>query len=75
MPTSAGLYNENNPLKLATFSDLTESNARLLLESLRWPDGPVCMHCGEIGNAKRLEPRPDSKKPVLGTRLHAAVFE
>ena len=41
-----------------------EDNARQLLESIRWPDGPVCIHCGELNNAGRLKPRPDSKKPV-----------
>lgn len=64
MPTSVGLYNEKQPLRLAKFSDLTESNARQLLESIRWPDGPVCPKCGEIGNAKRLQPRQASKNPV-----------
>ncbi|HKW18917.1 MAG TPA: IS1595 family transposase [Terriglobales bacterium] len=64
MPTSAGLYNEKQPLRLAKFSDLTESDARQILESIRWPEGPVCVHCGEINDAKRLKPRPDSKKPV-----------
>lgn len=64
MPTTERLYSDRQPLRLAKFSDLTESNARQILESLRWPDGPVCPHCGEINNAKRLKPRPDSKKPV-----------
>jgi transposase-like protein len=64
MPTSAGLYNDRQPLRLSKFSDLTESTAREVLESLRWPDGPVCPHCGEINNAKRLTPRPESKEPV-----------
>lgn len=26
-----------------------------MLERLRWPDGPVCPHCGVIGDAKRME--------------------
>ena len=26
-------------------------NARDWLESIRWPDGPVCSHCGTIGHA------------------------
>ena len=64
MPISGELYNDKQPLRLAKFSDLTESTARELLESLRWPEGPVCPKCGEIGNAKRLKPRHDSKKPV-----------
>jgi transposase-like protein len=35
--------------------------AREFLETKRWPDGPVCPHCGEIGTAYRLQPR-ESKK-------------
>jgi transposase-like protein len=31
--------------------------AREYLESKRWPDGPVCPHCGVIGEAVHLEPR------------------
>jgi transposase-like protein len=41
-----------------------DDRARELLERLRWPDGPVCPHCGEINNAFRLEGKSDSKKPV-----------
>ena len=25
---------------------LTEDEARTILEAIRWPDGPVCPHCG-----------------------------
>jgi transposase-like protein len=32
-----------------------EDKARAHLEALRWPDGPVCPHCGSIDNAKELE--------------------
>lgn len=38
--------------------------ARELLESIRWPEGPVCPHCGSIGQAYKLEPRPESRRPV-----------
>jgi transposase-like protein len=24
------------------------------LESLRWPDGPVCTHCGSVANARKM---------------------
>jgi transposase-like protein len=41
-----------------------EETARTFFEKLRWPDGPVCPKCGEIGNARKLEARADSKKPV-----------
>ena len=44
------------------FSD--ENKARALLERMRWPDGPVCPHCGVIGNHYRLTPKPESKRPV-----------
>jgi len=32
-----------------------EHAAREHLEAQRWPDGPVCPHCGEIENVHRLE--------------------
>jgi transposase-like protein len=57
---------DTNPpitLKQLTEQLVDEESARRLLESIRWPEGPVCPHCGEIGNAGRLEPRADSKKP------------
>jgi transposase-like protein len=36
-------------------------SAREFLEKSRWPEGPVCPHCGEINNAFRLEPKPSKK--------------
>src|SRR2546421_10075681 len=54
------MENELNLVALAQhFSD--EDKAREFLEKLRWPDGPVCPHCGEINNAYRLEPKPSKK--------------
>jgi transposase-like protein len=41
------------------FSD--EDKAREFLEAQRWPEGPICPHCGELNNAYRLQPT-DSKK-------------
>ncbi|HEX8814260.1 MAG TPA: IS1595 family transposase [Terriglobales bacterium] len=41
-----------------------EDNARKLLESVRWPEGPICPHCGELDNATAIKPRPTSKKPA-----------
>ena len=29
--------------------------AREYLEGVRWPDGPICSHCGVIGNATQLK--------------------
>ena len=42
------------------FSD--EDAARELLESLRWPTGPVCPHCSAEAPYK-LTPKPTSKRP------------
>lgn len=40
-----------------------EDKARLLLESMRWPDGPKCPVCKQTETVYRMQPRPDSKKP------------
>jgi transposase-like protein len=37
-----------------SYSD--ETNARKFLETQRWPDGAICPHCGEEGNATELAP-------------------
>jgi transposase-like protein len=54
---------ENEHLNLsniaAHFSD--PEKAREFLEAQRWPEGPICPHCGELNNAYRLEPK-ESKK-------------
>ena len=31
-----------------------ENKARQFLEKVRWPDGPVCPHCGQLENVKAL---------------------
>ena len=65
-----------NELNLATlakyFSD--EDKAREFLEAIRWPDGPVCPHCGVIGNAYRLEPKP-LKKGGKGKHVRKGVWK
>lgn len=38
--------------------------AREVLEAERWPDGPVCPHCGIIGEAYKLEPKEGAKTHV-----------
>jgi transposase-like protein len=30
--------------------------ARVYLENLRWPDGPICPHCGTINRAYKIKP-------------------
>jgi transposase-like protein len=39
----------------------TEADAYLFLESHRWPDGPVCPHCGVIGGHYFLKPKQGLK--------------
>lgn len=41
-----------NGLQNPIFTD--ETKARKYLEQLRWPDGPVCPHCGVVGEAIKL---------------------
>jgi transposase-like protein len=43
------------------FSD--EEAARLLLEKMRWPDGPVCPTCGQKETVYRMMKLASSKKP------------
>src|SRR5258707_15878968 len=38
-----------------------EDAAREYLEAIRWPDGPICPHCGCIGRASRLEGKSHRK--------------
>ena len=60
-----GVNNEQANLNLVTiaqkYSD--EDAARELLESLRWPEGPVCPHC-KAKEVYRLTPKVDSKRPA-----------
>lgn len=40
-----------------------EESARELLEAMRWPNGPVCPHCGSVKTYK-LTAKPGAKTPV-----------
>lgn len=42
----------------------TEEAAIFFLEKTLWPDGPICPHCGEIGNAFRMRSKPETKKKL-----------
>jgi transposase-like protein len=53
----------------AHFSD--PEAAREFFEAQRWPEGPVCPHCGVIGNAYKLEPKPSKK----GTHVRKGVYK
>lgn len=42
-------------MNLIELARLTEDEARELIEGIRWPNGPVCPHCGIVDRATRLE--------------------
>jgi transposase-like protein len=44
------------------FSD--EDKAREYLEKKRWPNGPICPHCGLLGEAYKLNPTEEGKTHV-----------
>lgn len=53
---------ELNLIKLSSdYHD--EDSARALLESIRWPNGPVCPHCQSTEKPYQLIPRATSKRP------------
>jgi transposase-like protein len=39
----------------------SETKARQYLESVRWPNGPVCPHCGGADCAKKIKAKPSAK--------------
>jgi transposase-like protein len=39
-------------MNLSEISRLTEDQAREYFERVRWPDGPVCPHCGSVESTK-----------------------
>ena len=53
---------ENTGLLAPQYKD--EETARAHLEMIRWPDGPICPHCGSVNNAAKINAKPDSKSPV-----------
>ena len=65
MPKKLPPTNTDRDLNLSTLSRLfvDENAAREFLESKRWPNGPVCPHCGST-EAYRLTAREGSRKPV-----------
>jgi hypothetical protein len=45
---------------------LSDADARAFLEASRWPDGPICPHCGVIGEATRVVRHKESAKTREG---------
>jgi transposase-like protein len=41
-----------------------DDKAREFLEKQRWPEGPICPHCGLVGQAYRLQPTNKGKTHV-----------
>ncbi|MBI4963041.1 MAG: IS1595 family transposase [Desulfomonile tiedjei] len=52
-------------INLATLSPLfaDEEKARKFLEEKRWPNGPICPHCGH-DKVYAIKAKPESKRPV-----------
>ena len=48
-------------MNLMEVAKLTEDEARKLLENIRWPDGPVCPHCGSSEQIYTIKPNPAKK--------------
>jgi transposase-like protein len=46
------------------FSISTEEAARAYFEKLRWPNGPVCPHCGNADQARIYKVTPNSEKKI-----------
>jgi transposase-like protein len=42
-----------------------ETAAREALESIRWPDGPICVHCGAFEHVVRVAGEKQSHRPGL----------
>ena len=55
------------------FSD--EAEAYKLIESIRWPNGPICPHCGTVGHAYLLEPRAGARTTRKGTVSHRRLWK
>lgn len=49
------------------FSD--EAHAWKLMESIRWPNGPVCPHCGNVERSYLLKPRKTRNGNISSRRL------
>lgn len=56
-------------INLQSLAKLSEADARAMLEKLRWPDGPICPHCGVLDDAKLMQSKPDS-----ATQLRDGVY-
>ena len=53
-------------LTLATVSAFSEDQARETFERIRWPNGPVCPHCGAVENITKFPPRSEREQAPTG---------
>jgi transposase-like protein len=62
-------------LSLAAVSALTEEQARETLEHIRWPEGPVCPHCGSINNATKFRPVSERRESAKHEHARPGVWK
>ena len=55
------------------FSD--EAEAWKHIEALRWPDGPICPHCGVVGRAYFIEPKQGERTTRKGTTSYRRLWK
>lgn len=55
------------------FSD--EEAAYQLVEKMRWPNGPICPHCGSVDNAYYLAPREGNRTTSTGKVTYRRVWK
>lgn len=66
-----------NELNTSTIAKLhsNEAAAWALMERLRWPNGPVCPHCGVVGTAYFLTPQSGSRTTRTGKVSYRRVWK
>lgn len=52
-----------------------EAEAYKLIERIRWPDGPVCPHCGSINHTYFLQPKEGARKTRTGSTSARRVWK
>lgn len=67
----------DRPLNLSEFAKhfSDESATYRLVERIRWPNGPVCPHCGSVDRAMYLEPQNGYRKTRAGNTTYRRVWK
>lgn len=52
-----------------------EDAAYQLIERIRWPHGPICPHCGTVGNAVFLQPKDGTRTTRTGKVTYRRVWK